>query len=74
LRREEDTIYALSTASGRAAIAIIRVSGPACLDVCLFAVSYIPRQMALTSAAGIPCIMSGSATPFTPTGFCPHLV
>ena len=27
------TIYALSTAPGRAAIAIIRVSGPACLDV-----------------------------------------
>ncbi|KPI39157.1 tRNA modification GTPase GTPBP3, mitochondrial [Cyphellophora attinorum] len=28
-----DTIYALSTAPGRAAIAIIRVSGPACLDI-----------------------------------------
>jgi tRNA modification GTPase len=28
-----DTIYALSTAAGRAAIAVIRVSGPACLDV-----------------------------------------
>lgn len=37
-RREDtaplpDTIYALSTASGRAAIAVIRVSGPACLDI-----------------------------------------
>ena len=30
---EDDTIYALSTAPGRAAIAIIRVSGPAYLDV-----------------------------------------
>ena len=30
---KDDTIYALSTASGRAAIAIIRISGPACLDV-----------------------------------------
>ena len=30
---EEPTIYALSTASGRAAIAVIRVSGPACREV-----------------------------------------
>ncbi|MCJ1276998.1 mitochondrial splicing system protein [Puttea exsequens] len=30
---EEPTIYALSTASGRAAIAIIRISGAACLGV-----------------------------------------
>lgn len=29
----EDTIYALSTAPGRAGIAIVRISGPACLDV-----------------------------------------
>ncbi|KAK0269785.1 hypothetical protein LTR35_012411 [Friedmanniomyces endolithicus] len=29
----EPTIYALSTAPGRAAIAVIRISGPACLDV-----------------------------------------
>lgn len=29
----ESTIFALSTAPGRAAIALIRVSGPACLDV-----------------------------------------
>ncbi|PQE09474.1 hypothetical protein CJF31_00004341 [Rutstroemia sp. NJR-2017a BVV2] len=28
-----DTIYALSTAPGRAGIAIIRISGPACLDI-----------------------------------------
>lgn len=28
-----ETIYALSTAPGRAAIAVIRISGPACLDV-----------------------------------------
>jgi tRNA modification GTPase len=30
---EDDTIYALSTASGRAAIAIIRISGPGWQDV-----------------------------------------
>jgi tRNA modification GTPase len=30
----DDTIYALSTAPGRAGIAVIRISGPACLDVC----------------------------------------
>lgn len=29
----QPTIYALSTAPGRAAIAVIRISGPACLDV-----------------------------------------
>jgi len=33
IKTNEQTIYALSTAPGRAAIAIIRISGPACLDV-----------------------------------------
>ncbi len=33
LSATDSTIYALSTAAGRAAIAIIRVSGPACIDV-----------------------------------------
>ena len=33
IRSGEPTIYALSTAPGRAAIAIIRISGPACLTV-----------------------------------------
>lgn len=33
LRQDEDTIYALSTAPGRAAIAIIRISGPSALNV-----------------------------------------
>ena len=33
---EEDTIYALSTAPGRAGIAIVRISGPLCLQVWLF--------------------------------------
>jgi tRNA modification GTPase len=28
-----DTVYALSTAPGRAAIAVIRITGPACLDI-----------------------------------------
>lgn len=31
----DSTIYALSTATGRAAIAVIRVSGPACASVCI---------------------------------------
>lgn len=31
----ETTIYALSTAPGRAAIAVIRISGPACVEVSL---------------------------------------
>lgn len=30
-----DTIYALSTAQGRAGIAVIRISGPSCLEVCV---------------------------------------
>lgn len=33
IKNDEPTIYALSTAPGRAAIAIIRISGPACLIV-----------------------------------------
>ena len=28
-----DTIYALSSGSGRAGIAVVRISGPSCLDV-----------------------------------------
>jgi tRNA modification GTPase len=31
----DSTIYALSTAPGRAAIAVVRISGPACASVCL---------------------------------------
>ncbi|RMZ87101.1 hypothetical protein DV736_g5676, partial [Chaetothyriales sp. CBS 134916] len=33
VERATDTIYALSTAPGRAAIAVVRISGPACLDI-----------------------------------------
>ncbi|KAK6400111.1 mitochondrial splicing system protein [Elasticomyces elasticus] len=33
VRHVDPTIYALSTARGRAAIAIIRISGPACLNI-----------------------------------------
>jgi tRNA modification GTPase len=29
----DDTIYALSTALGRAGLAIVRISGPSCVDV-----------------------------------------
>lgn len=36
LSSHTDTIYALSSAHGRAGIAVIRISGPACGDVCLF--------------------------------------
>ncbi|KAF2796619.1 P-loop containing nucleoside triphosphate hydrolase protein [Melanomma pulvis-pyrius CBS 109.77] len=32
-RHDEPTIYALSTAAGRAAIAVVRISGPACRDI-----------------------------------------
>jgi hypothetical protein len=30
---QDDTIYALSSGTGRAGIAVIRISGPACVDV-----------------------------------------
>lgn len=33
--RSSSTIYALSTASGKSAIAVVRISGPACMDVSL---------------------------------------
>jgi hypothetical protein len=33
LSSHTDTIYALSSAQGRAGIAVIRISGPACSDV-----------------------------------------
>lgn len=32
--KSSSTIYALSTASGKSAIAVIRISGAACIDVC----------------------------------------
>lgn len=46
-----DTIYALSTAPGRAAIAVIRISGPACLSIykslCLAQATPKPRVATL---------------------------
>jgi hypothetical protein len=42
--QDEPTIYALSTASGKAAIAVIRVSGAACRQVLLFPSSSQLRQ------------------------------
>jgi hypothetical protein len=32
----DDTIYAISTAAGKAAIAVVRISGPLCREVCYF--------------------------------------
>jgi tRNA U34 5-carboxymethylaminomethyl modifying GTPase MnmE/TrmE len=47
----QDTIYALSTAPGRAAIAVIRISGPSCLDIyeslCPDAAFPVPRVATL---------------------------
>jgi tRNA modification GTPase len=40
LNHENSTIYALSTASGKAAIAVIRISGPACIQVSVDLHSY----------------------------------
>ncbi|KAF1844933.1 tRNA modification GTPase mss1 mitochondrial precursor [Cucurbitaria berberidis CBS 394.84] len=51
LRHDEPTIYALSTASGKAAIAVIRASGSACTKIyqglCPSTVSPKPRYAAL---------------------------
>ena len=48
---KDDTIYAVSTAPGRAAIAIIRISGPACLEVykclCPSALTLKPRYASI---------------------------
>jgi hypothetical protein len=41
-----DTIYALSTAPGRAGIAIVRISGPSCMDVS-FALLFILFSLTL---------------------------
>lgn len=45
-RDESNTIFALSTAPGKSAIAVVRISGPACMDVrlteSLFGVSSMP--------------------------------
>ena len=80
----EDTIYALSTAPGRAAIAIVRASGPACLDIyrslCPGKADPKPRHATLRSlyrpqrAAGSREILDSNAlvfyfpTPKTVTG------
>ncbi|CAG7556723.1 unnamed protein product, partial [Fusarium equiseti] len=50
----DDTIYALSTAQGRAGIAVIRISGPSCLEVRVFYVM-------LSSAKSQPLILDSEA-------------
>ncbi|TGO13346.1 hypothetical protein BTUL_0071g00230 [Botrytis tulipae] len=65
----DDTIYALSTASGRAGIAIIRISGTACLDIykslCPSKSIPIPRYAAVKTlyepANSIPNILDSDA-------------
>jgi hypothetical protein len=44
-----DTIYALSTGSGRAGIAIVRISGPSCLDVS----SPLPPTLLVLTSKGL---------------------
>lgn len=43
-----DTIYALSTAQGKAGIAVIRISGPSCLDVSAFITKHSIVQLIVT--------------------------
>ena len=44
-----DTIFALATAQGKAGVAVVRVSGPAAFDACLFIAGAVPdmRQSSL---------------------------
>jgi tRNA modification GTPase len=43
-----DTIYALSTAQGKAGIAVIRISGPSCLDVSVLTLKYSILELIFT--------------------------
>lgn len=45
LHQEDTTIYALSTATGRAAIAVIRISGPACKQVASSPPHYLSSRL-----------------------------
>lgn len=82
LHEYASTIYALSTAPGRAAIAIIRISGTACLDVRTqqpngaFSMlikssggvsSTMPRK---TTSGAQECYSSNSVRPTKPTNEC----
>jgi len=60
---EDSTIYALSTAPGRAAIAIIRISGPECIGVCqTFPVEILSAEKADIDIQGIVSRQSPSQT------------
>lgn len=57
---DSQTIYALSTAAGRGAIAIIRISGPACM---LVRPSLASHLLQLTSHLDLPCLVPKEETP-----------
>jgi hypothetical protein len=66
LHQEDTTIYALSTATGRAAIAVIRISGPACKQVQFYHLKHIcnpPCNRSLN--LDIPGTMSRQTVPKT---------
>ncbi|KAF5712339.1 tRNA modification GTPase [Fusarium globosum] len=62
----DDTIYALSTAQGRAGIAVIRISGPSCLEIVLDSealVLYFPNPKTVTGDDVLELhVHGGSAT------------
>lgn len=63
----EDTIYALSTAQGRAGIAVIRISGTRCLDVTpALCRSLAPRESQLNPLPGLPESLPVQAPPTAP--------
>lgn len=66
-----DTIYALSTAAGKAGIAVIRISGPACQQVSSSQVSMShSRSLCATlnadSVIDLPCSVPGKGVSQTP--------
>jgi hypothetical protein len=63
LNSQEETIFALSTAAGKAAIAVIRISGPACVEV--------EKLMTMTSRSIL--IVSRYTMLSVPTNHSPNL-
>ena len=67
---DDDTIYALATAPGRAAIAIVRISGPACLEVR----RPLPAARQALTRVGLRSAVSGPAAAEAAAGGCPDAV
>jgi len=63
LSLDDHTIYALSTAPGRAAIAVIRISGPSCVEVGLNLITKVMNHFSDQQITDIPCAMPEQTPP-----------